>query len=351
MENHLGRDILTVPVKYIYLDIVGFTQNRSIEAQAQIINTLNTIVREELRKTQIPEDHVIFLPTGDGICVALLNVEALYDVHMQVAFGILQRIHEYDCGTDDEMRRFHVRIGINANVDNLITDINGNRNVAGTGINFAQRVVSMADAGQILVGQPVYETLRHREQYMNSFRTYNALAKHNIWLPVFQYIGEDHVGLSKDEPSVFVKTDQRNDRLTKHVAFYFAHAIRNREFLMQQIDKPYGSYVTMILLWLLANDSTGYSEATEINPYRPRTWGAGKMSIAEQFEYYITQDVWLLVGLSKLIQDTHLHEHARFFDNDQGTWIYIFINHDGTKKLKNEWPGIWKDFEFEFYGS
>lgn len=345
-----GKQVLTAPVKYIFMDVVGFTRNRSIEAQAEVIDCLNTIVRGQIVASGVAGDHVILLPTGDGICVALLNVEALYDVHLVIALGILGDIEAHNAATTDEMRKFRVRVGINSNVDNLVTDINGSRNVAGTGINFAQRVMSMGDAGQILVGQTVFETLRHREKYINAFRSYSAMAKHNTWLPVYQLVGE-YRGLNIEEPSAFVKGDEAEYRLSRHVAFYFAHSIRHRDFLMRQIERPYASFVAMVLLWSLASDSVGYAEATEINPYRPRTWGAGKVSLEEQFEYYINQDFWMSIALSKFIQEHHLARYAKFFDADQATWAFVFINNAGTLKLKVEWPVIWKDFEFEYYGT
>jgi class 3 adenylate cyclase len=349
MDSSDKKTVVSVPVKYVYLDIVGFTRNRSVEAQSDVIDALNAVVRKTVDACGVPSDQIFLLPTGDGICIALLNVESLYDVHIRIALAILAAIDAHNTTLDDAMRIFQVRIGINSNVDNIITDVNGKKNVAGTGINLAARVMGLADAGQILVGQSVYDTLLNREQYMNAFTAFNAQAKHNLWLPVYQYIRTGHPGLNTEAPAAFRKKDDQVLRLSKHVAFYFAHAIRHRDFLAQQIDRPYASYVSMILLWSLASDSVGYSEETEINPFRARTWGAGKVSIQEQFEYYISQDFWLLVWLSKFIEENHLKRFSRFFDNDQGTWVNIFINHEGTRKLKDEWPSIWKDFEFEFY--
>jgi hypothetical protein len=103
----------------------------------------------------------------------------------------------------------------------------------------------------------------------------------------------------------------------------------------------------MVLLWSLATDSAGYAEATEINPHRPRTWGAGKYSLPDQFEYYLNQDPWLCLGFSKFIQEVHLNKYAKMFDGDLGTSAYVFINNLGIEKLKQEWIGIWKDFEFD----
>lgn len=141
-EEIEGAEAVTVDAKYVFADVVGFTRGRSVEAQSDIVGYLNGVVRHALLGNGVPEGKCILLPTGDGLCVALLPYEGSpYDVHVRVALSLLRGAHEHNEDTKDEMRRFEVRIGLNANTDNLVTDINGNRNVAGAGINMAQRVM------------------------------------------------------------------------------------------------------------------------------------------------------------------------------------------------------------------
>ncbi|MDH3252715.1 MAG: hypothetical protein OEM41_07975, partial [Ignavibacteria bacterium] len=85
MGKAADKRVLTVPVKYVYLDVVGFTRDRSVEAQSDVIDYLNSIVRDVVANASIPQDQVFLLPTGDGICIAMLNVEALFDIHIQIA--------------------------------------------------------------------------------------------------------------------------------------------------------------------------------------------------------------------------------------------------------------------------
>jgi class 3 adenylate cyclase len=168
----------TVRAKYIFLDIVGYSHNRSVEAQTEVISVLNAIVLKALVESGIKQDGQILLPTGDGICIAIVDVSASYDIHLRIALIILRELRDHNTGTPDAMRRFEVRIGLNENVDNKIIDINGKPNIAGAGINLAQRIMSAADGNQVLVGDAVYETLRHREHYMNKFRSHSVLQKH-----------------------------------------------------------------------------------------------------------------------------------------------------------------------------
>ncbi len=157
--------------EYVFLDVVGYSK-RTPEAQNYVVETLNRIVREAVEAHHLGSDHVIFVPTGDGMCVVLLNVGDPYDIQMQIALTILERLHEHNSRTADEDLRFKVRIGVNANKDNVIVDINGNRNVSGVGVNDCSRIMGQADGSQILVGTCVFETLKSRKEYVSAFRRY-----------------------------------------------------------------------------------------------------------------------------------------------------------------------------------
>lgn len=141
---------VTIPTKYVFLDVVDFSRERSVEAQTYIVGALNKIVLLSLAQHNINESQRLLLPTGDGICIALLNIVEPFDIHIQLALTILKLVdkfqgyeleemdqknadyvkvtHVYD---DEEtlklikMREFKVRIGIEANLDNKILDING----------------------------------------------------------------------------------------------------------------------------------------------------------------------------------------------------------------------------------
>jgi len=194
---------MTIPTKYVFLDVVGYTRDRSVEAQSDIVHALNNMVLGSVTENGVPKDKVIFLPTGDGMCIALLNIESPFDIHLLVALGIVRRIHRHSEKTQDDMRKFQIRIGLKANTDNLVVDINGRRNVAGAGISFASRVMDMADGNQILVGESVFDVLRHREKYMSAFKEYKATVKHGVEISVYQFIGGGHVGLNTRPPEVF----------------------------------------------------------------------------------------------------------------------------------------------------
>jgi len=336
----------TVSVKYIFLDVVRYSQDRSVEAQTDIIATLNEIVRGSAKDAVIPEEKTIYLPTGDGICIALLDVEAQYDIHLEFALKLLERLDAYNSHTPDPMRKFQIRVGINANVDNLVVDINGNRNVAGAGINLAQRVMNTADGNQILVGDAVFETLRHREKYMKSFKSFCATAKHGLTLAVHQ-LAETRPGLDTSVPSRFRVAEKQEVKLNKFAAYYFAHTIKNREILRSLPTRgSYWGHPAVVLLMGLAGDSVRSSEATEIDPHDPRTWKAGKVSFNEQLEHYNSIDFWVVCDLSCSLEKECLSDYLHYFEPSTHFSIH-FVTPDGREKLKREWPSIWKEFGFD----
>jgi hypothetical protein len=336
-------DAETASVKYVFLDVVDFTKDRSVESQSDIIINMNKIVREAISHYSIPPEQIIILPTGDGLCIALIEIGD-FDIHLLLGLDILERLHTYNQECNDEKRRFSLRIGINANVDNLITDFNGQRSVAGAGINMAQRIMDKADGNQILIGETVYAILRHREKYINGFQAFTAKGKHGHIFNVYQYIKPEHVGLNIEKPSIFIPRQSAPLRLSPKVAYYLGHAILNREFFLSKVNIPTFEYAGIILLYFLAWDSEAASKATAFKPPYVRTKYPGAGTIEEQFEYYRQSDFWVMTELSDDIVDKYLNKFYYCFEGSDYDRNYIFPNDKGQSKLKNDWPDIWKEF-------
>lgn len=196
-----------------------------------VIGTLNTAVRAALAAVDAAEERTIPLPTGDGVAIALLD-EPAYDVHVRLALELLRLVDSANLDAPDTSRQFQIRVGVNENVDNVVTDINGRRNVAGAGVSTAQRIMDQADGGQILVGESVYEILRHREFYKSRFRSYEARDKHNSVFRVFQYVEDNRQGLNRSEPSAFSSRRESDPKLTLFAAFFIADARAHRSFFL-----------------------------------------------------------------------------------------------------------------------
>lgn len=118
-------DETTARVKYVFMDIVGYTFGRTVEDRRAVRDKLDGIVRESLAERNVQPQSTILISTGDGICIALVEVSQPYDNHLSLALDIVRRIFEHNEATPNQARKFNVRMGLNENVDDITTDING----------------------------------------------------------------------------------------------------------------------------------------------------------------------------------------------------------------------------------
>jgi class 3 adenylate cyclase len=187
-------------VRYVYIDIVDFTRERSVEAQSEIITALGQLVNQAIGQLLSEPRNVLFLPTGDGLCICLINLIQPFDLDIQIALAVLQQLHQRNQKVSDPSRRFAVRIGINENQDNLITDIRGSVNVVGLGINMAQRVMSVAGPSRLLLGPAVAQRLQQRELYRHWLRPVQAIIKHGEKLRCHEYFNPSLACFAQLEP-------------------------------------------------------------------------------------------------------------------------------------------------------
>jgi len=335
-------DVVRQYTKYIFLDVVGFSK-RSAEAQSEIVKQLNAIVHAALRQGGVDGQNRILIPTGDGMCIALVSIHLPYDAHIQTALQILKLLNDRNKATQEASRQFDVRIGVNQNTDILVQDVNDRSNIAGAGVNMASRIMDKADGNQILVSQTVYDELQPSERYMNKFRAFNAVGKHGIQFRVYQYIATGNDGLNTDVPTEFAAKPQGEPRLSQLAAYYFAHAIKNQSVLVKAQNDLSG-YNLVVALWLLAKDSVEEANSSEIDPFEPQIFGKGKMSLEEVVKYYEKSDFWVLLGLANYIQ-TDLEPYAACMESGSNPYLRLFVNKRGKQKLQREWPEIWKDFD------
>jgi class 3 adenylate cyclase len=226
-----------VRVKYVFLDVVGYSK-RTRNAQHDIIDVLQKIVGDSVAAHRRPADHIIYLPTGDGMCIALIEVNSPFDIHMRIALSILEHLSRHNADLpEDDQRRFDVRVGVNAGEDIPFRDINERENLAGAGINMAARVMDVADAQQIVVGEAVYKDLRDDDEYADAFVMYEVALKHDQYEPVHQYVPkEPREGLDTRPPSSILRGLKRYDS-------------RGDEKLKKEIRESVGSAEQRV--WLL----------------------------------------------------------------------------------------------------
>src|SRR6516164_9810034 len=151
MADQVSSDVNLEIGHVLFIDIVGYSKLLITEQSARL-QKLKEIVwgTEQFQQAQA-QGKLLRLPTGDGGALVFRNnVEA--PVLCAMAIGKELKRHP----------EIHVRMGIHSGPVNEITDLNAQANIAGAGINIAQRIMDCGDAGHILLSQHVADDL---EQY------------------------------------------------------------------------------------------------------------------------------------------------------------------------------------------
>src|SRR2546421_6138002 len=138
----------------LFIDIVGYSK-LLINEQSDQIQKLKEIVRgpDQFRLAEA-EGKLLRLPTGDGAALVFRNSP---EAPVLCAIEISKALKSHPA--------LRVRMGIHSGPVNEITDMNDQANIAGAGINTAQRVMDCADAGHILVSKRVADDLEQYPQW------------------------------------------------------------------------------------------------------------------------------------------------------------------------------------------
>ena len=148
MTPDLEPDLKLEIAHVLTIDVVAYS-TLLIDEQSRLIAELVRTVKATPRFRQAAaEDKLIKLPTGDGMALIFLSdAEAPIECAMQLAASL------------KEHPEIRLRMGIHSGPINTIRDVNDRTNLAGAGIDMAQRVMDCGDAGHILVSKRVADDL------------------------------------------------------------------------------------------------------------------------------------------------------------------------------------------------
>ena len=165
----------------LFIDIVGYSKLLISEQSAQL-KKLKEIVRgtEQFRSAET-EGKLLRLPTGDGgALVFRTSPEAPVECAQEISRAL--KAHP-------EMR---VRMGIHSGPVNEVSDLNEQLNMAGAGINFAQRVMDCGDAGHILLSKHVADDIDDYPEWRPHLHDLGECeVKHGVRIHLFNLSGED----------------------------------------------------------------------------------------------------------------------------------------------------------------
>jgi hypothetical protein len=132
----------TLVCSVLFLDIVGYSR-LGVSEEIRLKQSFNEVLAGALQDS--PPTERVVIDTGDGAAIAFLGdpEHALF-----AALAVFDNVGELP-----------LRMGINLGPVHVSRDINGQENVIGDGINVAQRVMSFAEAGQLLVSRSFYDVV------------------------------------------------------------------------------------------------------------------------------------------------------------------------------------------------
>lgn len=165
----------------LFMDIVGYS-TLSMDLQRDFLQRLMDIVRGTTQSL-LPEsaEQLIRLPTGDGMALVFFgDAESAPRCAVEISRSL--RSHP----------ELHLRMGLHSGPVYRIADINTQMNVAGGGINTAQRVMDCGDGGHVLISKSVADVLGQVSAWVNCLHDLGeAEVKHGVRIHVFNLYGTD----------------------------------------------------------------------------------------------------------------------------------------------------------------
>ena len=148
MSTEVKKEIQLEIAHVLFIDIVGYSK-LLITEQSELLRNLTALVRgtEQFRSADT-KGKLVSIATGDGMALVFFdNPEAPVECAMEISSAV--KIYP----------DIRLRMGIHSGPVNQIVDINERSNIAGAGIDLAQRVMDCGDAGHILLSKRVADDL------------------------------------------------------------------------------------------------------------------------------------------------------------------------------------------------
>jgi TolB-like protein/class 3 adenylate cyclase len=167
----------------LLIDVVGYSK-LLVNEQIEVLQELNRIVRNtECFRAAEASGKLIRVSTGDGMALAFFHSP---EEPVRCALEISRALQNHP--------KIRLRMGVHSGPVNRVRDVNDKTNIAGSGINVAQRVLDCGDAGHILLSKHVAEDLteyRHWQPHLHDLG--ECEVKHGLHLHVFN-LYKDNLG-------------------------------------------------------------------------------------------------------------------------------------------------------------
>src|SRR5437870_8329001 len=180
MSAEIKKEIQLEIAHVLFIDIVGYSK-LSINEQRGAVDELTQIVRatEQFQKAEAA-NRLIKIATGVGMALVFYTSP---EAPAQCAVEISRALKGH---------RLQLRMGIHSGPVSGVVDVNERANLAGAGINMAQRVMDCGDAGHILLSKRVAEDLAEYEQWRPLLHDVGACeVKHGVRVSVVNLYSDE----------------------------------------------------------------------------------------------------------------------------------------------------------------
>src|SRR3989442_4510869 len=167
----------------LFIDVVGYSK-LLVNEQREVVERLNQIVRKtpQFCKSEAT-GKLIRIPVGDGMALIFFQTP---EEPVQCAMEIGRALKNHP--------QIRLRMGVHSGPVDQVKDVNDRANVAGAGINIAQRVMACGDAGHILLTKRVAEDLSQHRKWQSRLHDLGECAvKHGVGIFVVN-LYTDEVG-------------------------------------------------------------------------------------------------------------------------------------------------------------
>src|SRR5207249_864537 len=154
MSAEVKKEIELEIAHLLLIDVVGYSK-LLVNEQIELLQELNQIVRNtECFRAAETKGKLIRVPSGDGMALLFFHSP---EEPARCALEISRTLQEHP--------HIQLRMGVHSGPVNQVTDVNDKTNIAGAGINVAQRVMDCGDAGHILLSGHIAEDLTQYRQW------------------------------------------------------------------------------------------------------------------------------------------------------------------------------------------
>src|SRR5256885_16082964 len=180
MPAEVKKEIQLEIAHVLFIDVVGYSKF-SINEQGVVVDELTKVVRssDQYQKAEAA-GRLIKIPTGDGMGLVFYTSP---EAPAQCAVEISRAVKEHP--------RLQLRMGVHSGPVSGVIDVTGRANLAGAGLNIAQRVMECGDAGHILLSKHVAEDLEEYQQWQPLLHDLGACeVKHGVRVSVVNLHGD-----------------------------------------------------------------------------------------------------------------------------------------------------------------